>query len=114
MNSESVHQSELDEEKIRQLEEYEISQGPLSVLQQSVKNNTQILIALRNNRKILARCAGLFFFSRIVMLMLAVPCYRVKAFDRHCNLVLEVSSSYTLSPHLPYYAGHTECERDVD
>jgi hypothetical protein len=26
-----------DEEKIRQLEEFEISQGPLSVLQQSVK-----------------------------------------------------------------------------
>ena len=42
--------------------------GPLSVLSQSVKNNTQVLINCRNNRKLLAR---------------------VKAFDRHCNMVLE-------------------------
>ncbi|PWN44474.1 Sm-like ribonucleo protein [Ceraceosorus guamensis] len=60
--------SELDEAQIRALEEYETSQGPLSVLQQSVRNNTQILISLRNNRKLLAR---------------------VKAFDRHSNMVLE-------------------------
>jgi hypothetical protein len=46
----------------------EINNGPLSVLQQSVKNHSQILVALRNGRKILARC---------------------KAFDRHSNLVLE-------------------------
>jgi small nuclear ribonucleoprotein D2 len=38
----------------------------LQVLQSSVKNHTQILIALRNNRKLLAR---------------------VKAFDRHSNMV---------------------------
>jgi len=60
--------SELDEAQIRQLEEHEISQGPLSVLQQAVRNNTQILISLRNNKKLLAR---------------------VKAFDRHSNMVLE-------------------------
>jgi len=60
--------SELDEAQIRALEEHEISQGPLSVLQQSVRNHTQILISLRNNKKLLAR---------------------VKAFDRHCNMVLE-------------------------
>ncbi|TIA82479.1 hypothetical protein E3P98_01408 [Wallemia ichthyophaga] len=60
--------SELNEDQIRQLEEFELSQGPLSVLQQSVKNNTQILVSLRNNRKLLAR---------------------VKAFDRHSNMVLE-------------------------
>jgi len=35
---------------------------------QSVKQNTQILINCRNNHKLLAR---------------------VKAFDRHCNMVLE-------------------------
>jgi small nuclear ribonucleoprotein D2 len=58
--------SELDEAQIRQLEEHEISQGPLSVLQQAVRNNTQILISLRNNKKLLAR---------------------VKAFDRHSNMV---------------------------
>ena len=42
--------------------------GPLSVLTESVKNNTQVLINVRNNRKLLGR---------------------VKAFDRHCNMVLE-------------------------
>ncbi|CEM27624.1 unnamed protein product [Vitrella brassicaformis CCMP3155] len=43
-------------------------EGPLSVLFQSVKDNAQVLINCRNNRKIIAR---------------------VKAFDRHCNMVLE-------------------------
>mmetsp|Transcript_10716 Transcript_10716/g.22301 ORF Transcript_10716/g.22301 Transcript_10716/m.22301 type:complete len:106 (-) Transcript_10716:454-771(-) len=42
--------------------------GPLSLLTMSVKSNTQVLINCRNNRKILGR---------------------VKAFDRHCNMVLE-------------------------
>ncbi|KAF8328162.1 Sm-like ribonucleoprotein [Cantharellus anzutake] len=64
----NVPRSELDEAQIRALEEHEISQGPLSVLQQAVRNNTQILISLRNNKKLLAR---------------------VKAFDRHSNMVLE-------------------------
>eukprot|EP00310_Coccolithus_braarudii_P019130 CAMPEP_0183341252 /NCGR_PEP_ID=MMETSP0164_2-20130417/7520_1 /TAXON_ID=221442 /ORGANISM="Coccolithus pelagicus ssp braarudi, Strain PLY182g" /LENGTH=229 /DNA_ID=CAMNT_0025511513 /DNA_START=77 /DNA_END=767 /DNA_ORIENTATION=+ len=49
-------------------EEEEFSTGPLSVLTQSVKSNTQILINCRNNKKLLGR---------------------VKAFDRHCNMVLE-------------------------
>lgn len=48
--------------------EHDYSTGPLSVLTQSVKNNTQVLINLRNNKKLLGR---------------------VKAFDRHCNMVLE-------------------------
>lgn len=64
----SVPKSELDEAQIRELEEWEISQGPLSVLQQAVRNNGQILISLRNNKKLLGR---------------------VKAFDRHANMVLE-------------------------
>lgn len=55
-------------EELAKREEEEFSTGPLSVLTQSVKNNTQVLINCRNNRKILAR---------------------VKAFDRHCNMVLE-------------------------
>ncbi|KNC49328.1 small nuclear ribonucleoprotein Sm D2 [Thecamonas trahens ATCC 50062] len=42
--------------------------GPLSMLADAVKNSTQVLIALRNNRKLLAR---------------------VRAFDRHFNMVLE-------------------------
>lgn len=66
----NVPKSELDEAQIRELEQYEISQGPLSVLQQSVRNHTQVLISLRNNKKLLAR---------------------VKAFDRHSNMVLETS-----------------------
>ena len=46
----------------------DFSKGPLSTLMNSVTKNTQILISLRNNHKLLAR---------------------VKAFDRHCNMVLE-------------------------
>ncbi|ODQ65265.1 Sm-like ribonucleo protein [Nadsonia fulvescens var. elongata DSM 6958] len=60
--------SELDEAELIRLEEYEISHGPLSVLQTAVKNNSQVLISCRNNKKLLAR---------------------VKAFDRHSNMVLE-------------------------
>ncbi|DBA00857.1 TPA: hypothetical protein N0F65_008500 [Lagenidium giganteum] len=51
-----------------QEDEEEFQKGPLSVLMQSVKNNSQVLINVRNNHKLLAR---------------------VKAFDRHCNMVLE-------------------------
>eukprot|EP00386_Alphamonas_edax_P001592 GDKI01004800.1.p1 GENE.GDKI01004800.1~~GDKI01004800.1.p1 ORF type:complete len:108 (-),score=28.21 GDKI01004800.1:231-554(-) len=43
-------------------------EGPLSVLYNSVRDSSQVLINCRNNRKILGR---------------------VKAFDRHCNMVLE-------------------------
>eukprot|EP01067_Filipodium_phascolosomae_P009408 Filipodium_phascolosomae@DN8400_c0_g1_i1.p1 len=42
--------------------------GPLSLLQECVRDNAQVLISCRNNRKMLAR---------------------VKAFDRHCNMVLQ-------------------------
>ncbi|XP_050366158.1 uncharacterized protein LOC126784711 isoform X1 [Argentina anserina] len=42
--------------------------GPLSILMLSVKNHTQVLINCRNNRKLFGR---------------------VRAFDRHCNMVLE-------------------------
>ena len=49
-------------------EQKEFETGPLSVLMQSVKQRTQVLINCRNNHKLLAR---------------------VKAFDRHCNMILE-------------------------
>ncbi|KAH9794438.1 Small nuclear ribonucleoprotein Sm D2 [Citrus sinensis] len=49
-------------------EEEDFNTGPLSVLMMSVKNNTQVLINCRNNKKLLGR---------------------VRAFDRHCNMVLE-------------------------
>mmetsp|Transcript_25830 Transcript_25830/g.62722 ORF Transcript_25830/g.62722 Transcript_25830/m.62722 type:complete len:122 (+) Transcript_25830:70-435(+) len=47
------------------VEEY--NEGPLSVLTQSVKENSQVLINVRNNKKLLGR---------------------VKAFDRHMNMIL--------------------------
>jgi len=59
-------------------EEEEFQTGPLSVLTSSVKNNTQVLINCRNNRRLLGR---------------------VKAFDRHCNMVLEdVKEMWTETP----------------
>ncbi|KAJ3220268.1 N-terminal acetyltransferase A complex catalytic subunit ard1 [Dinochytrium kinnereticum] len=51
----SKPRSEMTEEELRALEEQEFQTGPLSVLTQSVKNSTQILISCRNNRKLLAR-----------------------------------------------------------
>ncbi len=42
--------------------------GPLSLLTNVVRDNAQVLISCRNNRKLLGR---------------------VRAFDRHCNLVME-------------------------
>lgn len=49
-------------------QEESLSEGPMSLLVKAVKTNTQVLINCRNNRKILAR---------------------VRAFDRHMNMVLE-------------------------
>ncbi|KAJ3156273.1 mRNA splicing protein [Geranomyces michiganensis] len=70
--------ADMTEEELQALEESEFQNGPLSVLTQSVKNNSQILIMCRNNRKLLAR---------------------VKAFDRHCNMVLEnVKEMWTETP----------------
>ncbi|KAJ8444034.1 hypothetical protein Cgig2_020880 [Carnegiea gigantea] len=58
----------MEEDAPAKNEEEEFNTGPLSVLMMSVKNNTQVLINCRNNRKLLGR---------------------VRAFDRHCNMVLE-------------------------
>ena len=55
-------------EKDEKEEKEDYSKGPLSILMNSATKNTQVLISLRNNHKLLAR---------------------VKAFDRHCNMVLE-------------------------
>jgi len=57
-----------EEEDPNKAEQERFRTGPLSVLTESVKNNTQVLINVRNNKKLLGR---------------------VKAFDRHFNLVLE-------------------------
>ncbi|VDK19491.1 unnamed protein product [Anisakis simplex] len=60
--------SEMTQEELQAKEQEEFNVGPLSILTQSVKNNAQVMINCRNNRKLLGR---------------------VKAFDRHCNMVLE-------------------------
>lgn len=64
----SKPRNELNEYEINLLETHDFTSGPLSLLQTAVRNHTQVLISCRNNRKLLAR---------------------VKAFDRHCNMVLE-------------------------
>jgi small nuclear ribonucleoprotein D2 len=58
---------DLTEAELAELEDFEFRNGPLSVIQAAVQNHDQVLISLRNNRKLLAR---------------------VKGFDRHCNMVL--------------------------
>lgn len=65
--------SEMTPEELQKREEEEFNTGPLSVLTQSVKNNTQVLINCRNNKKLLGR---------------------VKAFDRYWTQSL----SYEVSP----------------
>ena len=68
----------MTEDDLRKREEEEFQTGPLSVLTQSVKTNTQVLINCRNNRKLLGR---------------------IKAFDRHFNMVLEnVKEMWTECP----------------
>lgn len=56
------------EDKKEVVPEETFHEGPLSVLKEAVKKNSQILIYCRNNRKILAK---------------------IRAFDRHMNMVLE-------------------------
>ena len=60
--------SEMTPEELAKREEEEFSTGPLSILTASVRNNQQVLINCRNNKKLLGR---------------------IKAFDRHFNMVLE-------------------------
>jgi len=70
--------AELSEAELAELEVFEFNNGPLSVLQTAVQNHDQVLINLRNNRKLLAR---------------------VKAFDRHSNMVLiNVKEMWTETP----------------
>lgn len=59
---------ELTKEELKQLEEFEFKHGPMSLINDAMLSRTPVIISLRNNHKIIAR---------------------VKAFDRHCNMVLE-------------------------
>ncbi|XP_006894963.1 PREDICTED: small nuclear ribonucleoprotein Sm D2-like [Elephantulus edwardii] len=47
--------SEMTPEELQKREEEEFNTGPLSVLTQSVTNNTQVFINSRNNKKLLGR-----------------------------------------------------------
>lgn len=69
-NRELINRSkaELTKEELVQLEEFEFKHGPMSLINNSMVSKTPVIISLRNNHKIIAR---------------------VKAFDRHCNMVLE-------------------------
>eukprot|EP00658_Telonema_sp_P-2_P011665 TRINITY_DN1445_c0_g1_i3.p1 TRINITY_DN1445_c0_g1~~TRINITY_DN1445_c0_g1_i3.p1 ORF type:complete len:124 (+),score=56.96 TRINITY_DN1445_c0_g1_i3:161-532(+) len=58
-------------------EEEEFRTGPLSVLTEAMRANSQVLINVRNNKKLLGR---------------------IKAFDRHCNMVLELSLIHISEP----------------
>eukprot|EP00030_Apusomonadida_sp_AF-17_P000431 a174528_784.p2 GENE.a174528_784~~a174528_784.p2 ORF type:complete len:121 (+),score=50.65 a174528_784:37-363(+) len=58
----------MDVDKPKPVKEGDAVAGPLSLLAKAVKQSTQVIIACRNNKKLLAR---------------------VKAFDRHWNMVLE-------------------------
>jgi len=70
--------ADMTPEEMEAREQEEFKTGPLSVLTESVKENTQVLINCRNNKKLLGR---------------------VKAFDRHCNMVLEnVKEMWTEMP----------------
>ncbi|KAI9178680.1 mRNA splicing protein [Blastocladiella emersonii ATCC 22665] len=68
MTKAAATKAAMSADEIRAAEEQSFKTGPLSVLRAAVKNNNQILVNCRNGRKLLAR---------------------VKAFDRHCNMVLE-------------------------
>lgn len=58
----------MEDQKKEVTPEETFHEGPLSLLKDAVKRNSQILIYCRNNRKILSR---------------------IRAFDRHMNMVLE-------------------------
>ena len=68
--------SEMTPEELAQREQEEFNTGPLSVLTQSVKNNTQVLINCRNNKKLLGRVKA---FDRQVpfnVLFIVIVCTR--------------------------------------
>lgn len=60
--------AELDADTQMQIDRDDFSSGPLHVLEQAAQSGTQVLILCRNSHKLLAT---------------------VRAFDRHCNMVLE-------------------------
>jgi len=60
--------AELTDSELQQLEAYEFQYGPMSILTTATNTQSTVIISLRNDHKLIAK---------------------VKAFDRHCNMVLE-------------------------
>lgn len=56
----------MEDDQIQPRDKFDI--GPLSLLTNCVRENIQVIVSCRNNRKLLGR---------------------VRAFDRHCNMVME-------------------------
>lgn len=67
METSNKPRSELSQQQLQDQEDYEFTNGPLRILSQAVQNNSTVVISLRNNHKLIAT---------------------VKAFDRHCNMIL--------------------------
>ena len=80
-----MSKQEMTPEQREQKEQEEFQTGPLRVLTDSVKNNTQVLINCRYHQTPNHQCGGTILFFRNNKKLLG----RVKAFDRHCNMVLE-------------------------
>ena len=68
--------SDMTPEELAKREEEEFNTGPLSVLTQSVKNNTQVLINCRNNKKLLGRVKA---FDRWVFFYFYLFCFSFKS-----------------------------------
>lgn len=84
--------SEMTPEELQKREEEEFNTGPLSVLTQSVKNNTQVLINCRNNKKLLGR---------------------VKAFDRYWAHVTDLFEINTWLWYYSFVIFHIFCYFDL-
>ena len=79
-------------DELEKREEEAFKTGPLSVLTTSVKSNSQVLINCRNNRKLLGR---------------------VKAFDRHCNMILENVKEMWTEVHISYMSLLLDCRSQL-
>lgn len=69
--------SELSQDELAQLEQYEMTHGPMAQLTEAVRSGAHVLISCRSGRKVLGR---------------------VRAFDRHFNMVLEDSREIWTPP----------------
>ena len=78
--------AEMTPEQREAKEQEEFQTGPLRVLTDSVKNNTQVLINCRYHH---TTPRGNYLMNILYFRNNKKLLGRVKAFDRHCNMVLE-------------------------